>query len=387
MEFAKRLAEIQVSPIKQMEYRASKISDVVSLAQGIPSFDTPEVIKDNVKAAMDADLVARYSLPQGLPELRDMISQKLAQDHMFYDSETEIIVTCGAIEALSATFQSILNHGDEVVLVSPSYASYPELIKVAGGKPIFADLVENEGWRLDVTAIEKKISRKTKALLICNPNNPTGTIFTKQDLTSIAELALQNGLFLVLDEVYKDFVYGEEPFYFLAQEKKYRQNIIRIFSLSKSYAMTGWRIAYLHSAAENIVEILKVHDSLVTCAPVVSQYGAYTALQRGDGAVKEFTQVYNRRRNLMCHRLDKMEKYLTYQTPGASYFILPKVLVRQGSDSWKFCINLLEQAKVALVPGVAFGPSGEGHVRISFGRSDDDINLAFDRMEKFFEYL
>lgn len=391
-----RAQNINLSPIKQIELLASKIPDVVSLAQGIPSFDTPEVVKKAAIKALNRGAVAKYSLTYGLPELRETIEQKLAEEGMFFDFEKEIIVTAGSIEAITAALLAIIEpKKDEVILLSPSYTSYAEVVKVAGGKPVFSALVENEGWRIDFNDLRKKANAKTAAILFCNPNNPTGTIFPKEDLLKIAELAEKKNFFILSDEVYKDFIYNQQStidnqqLFSLAQISELRKRVIRIFSLSKAYAMTGWRIGFLHSDEENIKEILKIHDSLVTCAPVISQYAAIGALDYGDKEIKKFRAEFKERLNLMRGYLDDLKDYFEYQYPIGSYFVFPKILpaaykalkAKQG-DSWDFALKLLEKAKVATVPGVAFGPSGEGHFRISFGRSEKDIKEAMERVAR-----
>lgn len=385
-----RTQNINLSPIKTIELLASKIPDVVSLAQGIPSFDTPEVVKKAAFKALNRGAVAKYSLTYGLPELRETIEQKLAEEGMFYDFEKEIIVTAGSIEAITASLIAIIeSKKNEVILFSPSYTSYAEVVKVSGGKPIFSDLIENDGWRVNFNDLKKKVNSKTAAILFCNPNNPTGTIFPKEDLLKIVELAEKKNFFILSDEVYKDFIYSHKSAFFsLAQIPELRKRVIRIFSLSKAYAMTGWRIGFLHSDEENIKEILKIHDSLVTCAPVISQYAAMGALDYGEDDLSKFRREFSSRLNLMCDHLDGLKDFFAYQKPIGSYFIFPKILpmaykalgAKQG-DSWDFALKLLEKAKVAVVPGVAFGPSGENHFRISFGRDEKDINEAMKRIK------
>lgn len=378
-----RTKNIKVSPIKQMELLASKIPDVVSLAQGVPSFDTPEIIKKAALKALNRGVVAKYSLTYGLPELRETIEQKLAEKGMYYDFEKEIIASAGSIEAITASLITIINDKkNEVILFSPSYASYPEAIKVAGGQPVFVNLKEGDGWQIDFKNLAKKINSRTAAILFCNPNNPTGTFFPKKDLLKIAELAFKKGFFIISDEVYKDFVYDNEvEFFSLAQIPELRKIIIRVFSLSKAYAMTGWRIGFLHSDEENTKEILKIHDSLVTCAPVISQYAAIGALDFADKEVEKFRQEYQGRRDLICRHLDELSDFFSYQKPNSSYFAFPKIL--KSKNSWKFTLDLLEKAHVAVVPGLAFGPSGEGHIRMSFGRSEKDINEAMVRIKRY----
>lgn len=392
---------LNLSPIKTIELLASKTPDAISLAQGIPSFDTPEIIKKAAFKALNRGAVAKYSLTYGLPELRETIEQKLAEEGMYYDFEHEIIVTAGAIEALAAALiVAVAGHKNEVILFSPSYASYSEVVKMAGGKPIFVNLIEDgsalsqsKGWRIDFGKLTKKVNSKTAAILLCNPNNPTGTIFPKSDLLKIAALAENKKFFIISDEVYKDFIYDDlingGALFSLAQLPRLRKRVIRIFSLSKAYAMTGWRIGFLHSDEEIVGKIIKVHDCLITCAPVIAQYAAVAALDFADKNIEEFRRQFLARRDLICRRLDELSDFFSYQKPEAAYFVFPRILlpaykILRCKDSWNFSLNMLKKAKVATVPGIAFGPNGENHIRMSFGRSEKDIDEAMRRIKECF---
>ena len=197
-------------------------------------------------------------------------------------------------------------------------------------------------------------------------------------------MALKHNLYLISDEVYKDFIFDQTDYFSLAEMMELRKKIVRIFSFSKAYAMTGWRVGYLHSDESIVREILKVHDCLVTCAPVISQYAAMGALEMGDNDVLEYRERYKKRRDLICSRLDQLKNIFSYIKPNSTYYVFPKIETTDN-DSWKFTLKLLDNIQVAVVPGIAFGPSGEGHLRMSFGRSEEDINQAFDRIEKFFK--
>ncbi len=393
-----RTKDLRLSIIKQIELEASKYPDVISLAQGVPSFDTPGCIKRRVEGALKRGVVAKYSLVPGLPELRELIEVSLARENMYYDWENEIIVTAGSIEGITATIMAITTPGDEVIIPEPTYTSYREVLHLAGCKPVYVPLNENKGWSFELDKFEEAITDKTKAIFYCNPNNPTGTIYTKDQLLKLAELAEKHNLYLITDDVYKDFVFDNQKIFSLAEVPELRKRVIRIFSFSKVYAMTGWRVAYLHTDASLAKEILKVHDSLVTCAPVISQYGALGALEMAEKDVKKFNIEYKKRRDLVCARLDKLSKYLSYIKPEGAYYVFPHLtpgpspskgegsLRKKGEvDSWKFAMDLLKKAQVAVVPGIAFGPNGEGHIRINFGRSENDINVAMDRMGEYFK--
>lgn len=374
-----------------MELRASRIPGVISLAQGVPSFDTPEAIKRAAIESIERGQVAKYSLAPGLLELREVITQKLEQENKLYDFEEEVIVTVGSIEAITATLLAILSPGDEVLIPDPTYTSYQPAIKVAGGIPVFVPLNEEKHWAFDIAELEKRITSKTKALLFCNPNNPTGTIFTRNQLHAVAQLAIKHNFYILSDEVYKDFIFdSDEKFYSLAEMRGIRDRLVYIFSFSKAYAMTGWRVAYLATHQELARKILGVHDALVTCAPVVSQYAALAALEMASDELDKYRKIYKRRRDLMCRRLDNLKNIFDYQKPDSAYFVFPRIRSKimqkfaPVGGSKRFAIELLERAKVATVPGVAFGPSGENHIRMCFGRSEEDIKKAFDRLDSFF---
>lgn len=382
---AARLHRFELSPIKEVELRASRIPGVVSLAQGIPSFDTPEPIKRFVAEKIADGSCARYSVTPGLPQLREAIADALQREGMSYDPDAEIIVTVGSIEAIAAALLAEIDPGDPVLVVSPTYASYLPAIRLAGGEPRFVPLNEDANFDLDPDAIAAA-ARQAKALLLCNPNNPTGTVFSREQTLRVLEIARHYDLLVITDEVYKDFVYGGERIFSPALEPTARERVVRVCSFSKAYGMTGWRVGFLHGAADRVRQILKVHDALVTCAPVVSQYAALAALELADGAIAEFRAEFRRRRERAIARLDDLPHVFDYQKPNASYFAFPRVkdTIRHARDSRRLAAELLENAKVAVVPGVAFGPTGESHLRLCYARAEADIDLAFDRMADFF---
>lgn len=382
----RKTADIHLSSIKEMELRAARMPGVVSLAQGIPSFDTPKPIRDAVAAKIAAGEGGRYSLSPGLFELREAIAEALAEDGMTYDPETEIIVSCGAIEGISATLLAALEPGQEVILPSPCYASYAEVIRMAGGVPRFVPLVEEDNFDLDPDALAKAVNRRTAAILYGNPNNPTGTVYSRAQIERVAALAEEHGLLLVTDEVYKDFLYNDAELFTPASLDVFRERVVRVFSFSKAYGMTGWRVGFLHSDRRNVAEILKIHDALVTCAPVVSQYAAIAALELDGSTVEEFRQEFRRRRDATLGHLDRLSHVFDYQKPNSSYFVFPRVkdTVHLARDSRALALDILERARVALVPGSAFGPTGEAHLRLSYSRKAEEIEEAFVRLDRYF---
>jgi aminotransferase len=381
-----RTADLRLSPIKEMELRAAQIPGVVSLAQGIPSFDTPEPIGRYVEEKIASGACSRYSLTPGLPKLREAIAEALLREGMRYDPENEIVVSCGSIEAISATLLAAVEPGDEVIVPSPSYPSYVEAIRMAGGVPRFAPLLEEQNFALDPEALGRVLTRRTVAILFANPNNPTGTVYSRAQIERLVDLAEEHDLLVVSDEVYKDFLYNDAELFTPARIEGARSRVVRVFSFSKAYGMTGWRIGFLHSDRKNVVEILKIHDALVTCAPVVSQYAAIAALELGAEVVEGFRREFLERRNLTLGHLDRLSHIFDTQKPNASYFVFPRVkdTVPLARDSRRLCRDILERAHVALVPGVAFGPSGEAHLRISYSRTREEIEEAFVRLGRYF---
>ncbi len=374
---------MELSPIKAVELAASKIPGVVSLAQGIPSFDTPSVIKQFVSEQLLTGACDRYSLTTGLQILREEIALSLSP--LKYDPDSEIIITVGSIEAISASLLSILAPGDNVIIPSPSYASYQGAVKLARGIPKFVPLDEDRNFDFSLELISDAITPKTRAILISNPNNPTGTIYSSSALKELVELAEKHNLIIISDEVYDQFYYNDHIHQTPASFSKDR--VIRVCSFSKSYAMTGWRVGFVHSDKARISNVLKYHDAMVTCAPVVSQYAALAALKYGKDDVKKFQSEFRSRRDRMIKWLDSLSAYLDYQTPQAAYFVFPRIKdsVEFSRDSRAFCERLLNEAKVAVVPGIAFGSSGEGHFRISYGRTPEAIDEGMERIANYLD--
>jgi len=381
-----RRAGVELSPIKDIELRASRIPGVVSLAQGIPSFDTPEPIKRYVQQKIAEGACAKYSVAPGLPELREAIAEAVLHDGMHYDPDGEILVTCGAIEAITATLLATVAAGDEVLLTSPTYASYVPAVRLAGAAPRFVPLNEDAGFDLDPDAIAAAVTRHTRAILLCNPNNPTGTVYSAEQMARMLRLAERHDLVVISDEVYKDFVYTEPAPASPASVPEYRDRVVRIWSFSKAYAMTGWRIGFLTAGRERVTAILKVHDALVTCAPVVSQHAAVAALQLGAPFIEQFRTAFRARRDRIIERLDQLPDIFDYQRPNASYFVFPRVkdTVPLARDSRRLALDLLERARVAVVPGAAFGPTGEAHLRLCYARTPEEIDAACDRLHDYF---
>jgi len=386
---ARRVAQITVSAIKQMPVLASKVEGCISLGQGIPSFATPAFICEAVIEVLKKDEgIGKYSLQPGLPALKEAIAGRLLQSKgLKADAESELFVSCGAMEAIAAGLATIVERGDEVLIPSPNYSSHIEQILFAEGIPVFVPLREEDGWRLDLDGFRGALTDKTKAIVLCNPMNPTGAVFSREELTALAELALARNLYIVADEAYDFLVYDALPFFSLTSIPELKNNLIACFSFSKMYCMTGWRVGYMYASRRIIDQVLKVHDAFAICAPTISQYAALAALRATNGAdgegdrfIRHLVSSLGARRDLTCKRLDRLPHLFAYEKPKGAYYVFPRI-VPQGMRSMDLALRLLHEAKVITVPGGGFGPTGENHIRLSFGAAEEDLHQAFDRIE------
>jgi aminotransferase len=378
-------SSIEISMIKRLQLMAAADKKVISLAQGIPSFATPENIK---KAAIDAikkGVVDKYTTGYGIDELRNAIVEKVKRDNNITATKDQVIVTHGGIEAMMATFIALLNPDDEIIVLSPDYASHITQTQIArhGGRPIYVPLKETEkGWVLDPEKVEAAITQKTKAILMCNPCNPTGKVYTLDELKQLARIAKKYNVFVISDEMYEYFTFDNKKHISIGSLPEAADRVISIFGVSKSYAMTGWRIGYIVASKELIQQIIKIHDSLVTCPTAVSQYAALSALTGKQDAVEGFRNGFLKRRQIVIDALKKSKK-LHLVAPEGSYFAFVKVA--GNIDDFDLAMRLLHEAKVAVVPGSAFGLGGESHIRISFGGEEDQIQEGMKRLVEYVE--
>ncbi len=381
---SKRVSNIGKSAIHEMTRLSKEVGDVAFLSWAKPTSDTPEHIKTAAIKAIEAGLTGGYSENSGILQLREEICKKLKSVNNIEANPSQIIVTVGAIEGLSAAVMAVVDPGDEVILPTPTYSTHIRMVTIASGKPVLVPTNEAEGFKLDIEAIKKAITSKTKAILYCSPSNPTGTVFSEKELRQVAEVALENNLIIITDEAYEYFTFDDNVHFSIASIPEVRQNIISCYTFTKTYAMTGWRIGYLHAANDLIPQITKAHIPFAICAPVASQYAALGALQGPQDCIEKYRLKYLGARNLMCERLDKLSSVFSYHKPGGSYLMFPKILLDEGQDSTAFCVKLLKEGKVSTTPGVAFGPTGQGHLRLSFCVPESEVNKAFDRMEAYF---
>jgi aminotransferase len=379
-----RVNQISGSAIHEMTRLSKQFDDVAFLSWAKPTAGTPDHINQAAVQSIRNGLTGGYSSSDGLEELRLEIVKKLKRDNQIDADGSQVLATVGAIEGLAASVMSVVDPGDEVILPTPTYSTHIQQVVLASGKPVLVPLIEQAGYSLNLDAIEDAINPKTKAIMYCNPSNPTGTVFPEEQLRQLGKIALEHNLMIITDEAYEYFVYDQHRHFCVAAIPEMRKNVISCFTFTKTYAMTGWRIGYLHAEAEMLTQIKKAHIPLSICAPVVSQYAALAALKGSQDCVFQFKNHYLKTRNLMCSRLDRLREIFEVQKPGGSYLMFPKILLEAGKNSTEFCKKLLGEARVSTTPGVAFGPNGEGHLRLSFCVSEDEINKAFDRMEDYF---
>ena len=383
---AANVSAIGLSAIMDMSMRAAKIEGAVSLALGLPSFPTPAPVREAVKQALDDDPeVGKYALADGLPQLRAAVARDhLAATGIAVDPERHVLITAGNMEGLHALLHALVDPGDEVIVTDPGFPSHFHQIRLCGGKAVSWRLDESRGWSLDVEALPRLIGGRTKAILLVSPSNPTGKIFTEAELRRVGEIARARGLFIVLDDPYSHFTYeNRSRFFNLASVPALAEHVIYCFSFSKCHAMSGWRIGYMVLAERLKREVLKVHDATILCAPRVSQLAALAVLSGESPHLREFEATLRRRRDLVFERLDRLPHVFAYERPDGAYYVFPRI-VAPHRDSSEFASRLLEQAKVAVTPGRAFGVNGEHHVRLAFCVAEETITLAFDRIEAHF---
>lgn len=388
---SKRIQRIVISPIKEMsiladEWREKTGARIISFGQGIPFWDTPEHIKKALHKALRERDTAFYTLEPGITELRELIARFIEDEKGVrrVAAKKEIMVSVGAQEAIDCALMTVVDDGDEVLLPEPAYASHVEQILQFGGVPKFVPLdASGDMWRLDFKALEKAITKKTKAILFSNPSNPTGAVFGASEVTKLAKLAVKHDLIIISDETYDFLTYDGAKHFSPASLPWARKSVIVASSFSKKYAMTGYRIGYAYAEEGLIDHMLKAHDALAICAPAISQKAAMAALKYPQKSVKASVRQFKENRAAMCKELDGLSEFLSYKKPTGAYYILAKVL-HPRVDSFKLALRILQEANVIVIPGAAFGPSGEGHIRFSYAGNPNLIHEGFVRLHAWF---
>lgn len=381
-----RSRSVSISAIKEMSILSSKVPGAASLAWGLPSFPTPEPIRLAVARALDDDpRIGMYALPGGLPELCEAVAlEHSRRTGLHVDPEQNVMITAGNMEGLNTLFHVIVDPGDEVIVTDPGFVSHITQIQFNGGTPVFWKMDEARGWQLDIDALPALIGPRTKAIVLVSPSNPTGSILTEETMRAAADIAKKHGLLIILDDPYSHFTYENSGRFFnLASEPEYINNIAYLFTFSKAYAMSGWRVGYMVLPPALKDEIVKIHDLTMICTPRISQIASIAALGAEPLHLAEFSSILDRRRTLICDRLDRLQHVFEYVPPEGAYYVFPRIVAKHKS-AVEFAHLLLNELKVTVTPGSAFGPSGESHVRMAYCVEDDIINTAFDRLESHF---
>jgi aminotransferase len=355
------------------------MEDVISLGIGEPDFVTPWHIREAGTYSLEKGYTM-YTSNSGMPELRQELADYLRLRYgLSYHPEHEILITVGSSEGLDLAMRAIINPGDEVIIPDPCYVAYPANIILAGGVPISTPTSEQNSFAIKASDIEARITKRTKAILIGYPANPTGAVMSKSESSAIAELAKKYNLLVISDEIYARLVYGVEHICFPSLPGMKERSIL-ISGFSKSHAMTGWRIGYVAADRRFIQALTKIHQYTMLCAPTMAQMAAIEALRSGESEVEKMVQEYNRRRRLMVKRLNEIG--LPCFEPKGAFYAFPSIKAT-GMNSEDFAEKLLIEEKVAVVPGTAFGPCGEGFVRCCYATSLSDIEEALGRMDRF----
>jgi len=374
-----RAKSVTFPEIRRMLQIAEGIPDIVSFALGEPDFDTPEHIKNAATEALRQGYT-KYTSNYGILELRESIARKLKRENgISVDPRSEILVSAGAQEALYLVFQTFIDPGDEVIITDPCYHSYPRMIKLAGGEPVYVQLDKREDYRLHTSEVERRITTKTKILLLNTPQNPTGCILDADDLEEIATLAERHDLLVVTDEVYEKLIY-DATHVSIASLPGMLERSITINGFSKAYAMTGWRIGYCAARKDLIQEMVKIHSYSVTSANSMTQKAAVAALEAPQDFIAKMMAEFRKRRDFVVKRLNEIDG-VSSSTPQGAFYVFPD-FSQFGKQSLELAEYLLKKARIITVPGIEYGPSNDFHLRLSFATSMERLDIGLNRLEE-----
>ena len=380
---SKKIIDIQPSGIRKFFDVVNEIPDAISLGVGEPDFDTPWNVREEGIYALEKGRTF-YTSNAGLKELREEICNYLDRRYQVsYDWHHETIVTVGGSEGIDIAMRAMLDPGDEVLIPQPSYVSYEPCAILAGGKPVIIELKAENEFRLTPEELLEYITDKTKILVLPYPNNPTGAIMERADLEKIAEIVMEKDIFVLSDEIYSELSYKGDHVT-IASIPGMKERTILINGFSKAYAMTGWRLGYACGPREIIEQMTKIHQFAIMCAPTTSQYAAVEAMRNGDTDVATMREAYDQRRRYLVNAFKDMG--LECFEPYGAFYIFP-CIKEFGMTSEEFAERFLKEEKVAVVPGTAFGDSGEGFLRISYAYSLQNLKAALARLERFVEKL
>ncbi len=378
-----RVAALEPSGIRKFFDIVSEMPDAISLGVGEPDFDTPWRVREAGITSLEKGKTF-YTSNAGLKELRYEISRYLERKYqMVYHPNHEILVTVGGSEGIDAAMRSILNPGDEVIVAQPCFVSYLPCIIMADGKPVIVNLREEDKFKLKREQLEEKLTDKTKAVFISYPNNPTGAVMTREDLEPIAEFVQEHDLIVISDEIYSELTYGRDHVS-IGSLPGMKDRTLIINGFSKAFAMTGWRLGYVAGPRVIMEQMTKVHQFCIMAAPTTSQYAAIEAMRSCDDEVEEMRNAYNQRRRYLVHAFKEMG--LECFEPEGAFYIFPSIK-KFGMSSEEFATKLLNEEKIAIVPGSAFGECGEGYLRVSYAYSIEELKEALGRLERFIKRL
>lgn len=378
-----KIKKIKPSGIRKFFDLASTVDNVISLGVGEPDFQTPWSIRKTAIDTLEKKRII-YSANSGLADLRTEISSYINKKmNVSYDSQNEVIVTVGGSEAIDISLRALINPGDEVLIVEPCFVCYAPIVELSGGIPVSINTRIEDNFKLTPELLKEKITKKTKLLILPFPNNPTGAIMTREDLEKIAEIIRNTNIMILSDEIYSELTYGRKHCS-IVQIEGMQERTILINGFSKAFAMTGWRLGYLAAPSPIVNQVLKIHQYAIMCSPTISQYAAIEALQNCDREVKKMVAEYNIRRRLLVESFNKMG--LTCFNPEGAFYVFP-CIKSTGLTSEQFCEQLLENQKVAVVPGNAFGQSGEGFIRVSYAYSLKHLMEALKRIQAFLDNI
>lgn len=372
------IKEIKPSGIRKFFDIVTEMKDAISLGVGEPDFDTPWHIREEGIYSLEKGRTF-YTSNAGLIELRQEICNYLERRCSLHVDIDEVVVTVGGSEAIDIALRAMLDIGDEVLIPQPSYVSYEPCTILAGGVPVIITLTEKSNFKLTKQDLLNNITDKTKILIMPFPNNPTGAIMTRKELQEIADVVIEKDLFVLSDEIYSELTY-EGIHVSIASLEGMQERTVVINGFSKAYAMTGWRLGYATGPKKIIEQMTKIHQYAIMCAPTTSQYAAVEALKNGDKDVEMMCDAYDKRRRFVVHELNKMG--LTCSMPFGAFYVFPSIACT-GMTSEEFSVKLLQEEKVAIVPGTAFGDCGEGFLRISYAYSIENLKCALERLERF----
>ena len=375
---------LKPSGIRKFFDLVSEMKDAISLGVGEPDFDTPWHIRDEGIYSLEKGRTF-YTSNSGLKELRQEICNymKRTQD-LDYVWDKEVFITVGGSEAIDLMFRAMINEGDEVLIPQPSYVSYEPCAVLADAKPVIINLKNENNFRLKPEELEAAITPRSKILVLPFPNNPTGGIMEREDLEAIREIIIKNDLYVLSDEIYGELTYTGNPHVSIASLPGMKERTVVVNGFSKAYAMTGWRLGFACGPQFIIEQMVKIHQYAIMCAPTTSQYAAVEALKNGDDDVRRMRESYNERRRFVLHMLDEMG--IPCFEPQGAFYVFP-CIKEFGLTSEDFANLLLAEEKVAIVPGTAFGDSGEGFLRISYAYSIDNLRIALTRLKHFVEKI